>query len=183
MDKTSEIRNILHEKSNAVSLTNFFQKEREFLHQHLLDRKLKIRKFQDAQNVYNRIRVNMNKRGLGFSEFDNKPVFKTNKTLKNTFCSGKIEKSKFPCLTSTLKIRKTYGITNPRRPLQMTNVRIDDYVESFSPSEKRNFIPKKYMTQKQIGIFRFGHPESKSNEAFVCIVAPEKKLSSNAPEI
>ena len=34
-DKTSEIRSILHEKSNAVSLTNFFQKEREFLHQDL----------------------------------------------------------------------------------------------------------------------------------------------------
>ena len=64
----------------------------------------------------------------------------------------------------------------------MTNIRFDNYIESFSPSGKRSFIPKKYMTQKQIGIFRFGHPETQSNEAFVCIVSPEKKLSPNAPE-
>ena len=64
----------------------------------------------------------------------------------------------------------------------MTNVRFDDYIESFSPSENRNIIPKKYMTQKQIDIFRFGHPESQSNESFVCIVTPEKKLSPIAPE-
>ena len=38
------------------------------------------------------------------------------------------------------------------------------------------------MTQKQIGIFKFGHPETQSNEDFVCIVSPEKKLSPNAPE-
>ena len=69
-----------------------------------------------------------------------------------------------------------------RRPLQMTNVRFDDYIESFSLSEKRDFIPKKYMTQKQIRLFRFGHPETQSNEAFVCIVSPKKKLSPNAPE-
>jgi hypothetical protein len=171
-DKISEIKNIQHEKSNAVSLTNFFQKEREFLHQDLLDRELKIRKFQDAQNVYNRIRVNMNRRGLGFSKFDNKPGFKTNNTLNNTFCSGKIEKPKLPFLTSTFKRRKTSGIANPRRTLQMTNVRFDDYVESFSPSEKRNFIPKKYMSQKQIGLFKFGYPETQSDEAFVCIISP-----------
>ena len=70
-DKTSDIRKILHEKSNVVSLTKFFQNEREFLHQDLLDRELKIRKFQDAQNVFNRIRVNMNRRGLGLSLITN----------------------------------------------------------------------------------------------------------------
>ena len=90
----------------------------------------------------------MNRRGLGFSEFDNNPEFKTNKTLKNTLCYGKIEKSKFPGLTSTFKRRKTSETSHLRRPLQMTNVRFDDYIDSFSPSEKRNFIPKKYMTQK-----------------------------------
>ena len=81
-DKIAEVKSILHEKSNVVSLTNVFQREREFLHQDLLDIELKIRKFQDARNVYNRIRVNMNRRELGFSEFDNKPGFKLNKTLK-----------------------------------------------------------------------------------------------------
>ena len=65
----------------------------------------------------------------------------------------------------------------------MTNVKFDDYIESFSPSEKRNFIPEKYMTEKKIGMFRFGHPETQSNEAFICIVSPVKKLSPNAPEI
>ena len=64
----------------------------------------------------------------------------------------------------------------------MTNVKFDDYIDSFSPFEKRDFIPKKYMTQKQIGLFRFGHPETQSIEAFVCIVSPKKKLSPNAPE-
>ena len=64
----------------------------------------------------------------------------------------------------------------------MTNIRFDDYIESFSPSEKRDFIPKKYMTQKQIGLFRFGHPETQINEAFVCIITSEKKLSPDAPE-
>jgi len=173
-EKTSEIRDILHEKSNTVSLTNFFQKEREFLYQDLLDRELKIKKFQDAHNVYNRIRVNVNTRGLGFSEFDNKPGFKTIKDLKNTFCSGKIEKSKFPCLISTFKRRKTSITPHLRRPLHMRNVRFDDYIESFSPSEKRNFIPQKYMTQKQIDIFRFGHTETQSNEAFVCMLHPKR---------
>ena len=64
----------------------------------------------------------------------------------------------------------------------MTNVRFEDYVESFSPSDKRNFIPKKYMTQRQIDLFRFGYLETQSDEAFVCIITPEKKLSLNAPE-
>ena len=90
----------------------------------------------------------MNRRGLGFSEFDNKPEFKTNKTLKKTFCSGKVEKSKFPGLTSTFKRRKTSAISHLRRPLQMINVRFDDYIDSFSPTEKRDFILMKYMTQK-----------------------------------
>ena len=97
--------------------------------------------------------------------------------MKNTFCSGKIEKSKFPCLTSIFKRRKTSANPHLRRPLQMRNVRFDDYFESFSPSEKRNFIPKKYMTQKQIGLFRFDYPETQSDEAFVCITTPEKKIS------
>ena len=64
----------------------------------------------------------------------------------------------------------------------MTNVRFDDYIESFTPSEKRNFIPKKHTTQKQICLFRFGYPETQSDEAFVCIISPEKKLSPDAPE-
>ena len=64
----------------------------------------------------------------------------------------------------------------------MTNVKFVDYVDSFSPSENRDLIPKKYMTQKQIGLFRFCHPETQSNKAFVCIVSPKKKLSPNAPE-
>ena len=123
----------------------------------------------------------MNRTRLGFSEFHNKPRFKSNKTLKNTLCSEKIEKSKFPCLTSTYKSRKTSAVPRLRRPLQMTNVRFDDYIDSFSPSKKRNFIPKKYMTQKQIGIFRFGHLKTQTDEAFVCIVNSEKKLSTNAP--
>ena len=76
-DKIAEVTNILHEKSNVVSLTNVFQKEREFLHED---------QHQDAHNVYNKLRVNMNRRGLGFSEFDNKPAFKSSKTLKNTLC-------------------------------------------------------------------------------------------------
>ena len=38
------------------------------------------------------------------------------------------------------------------------------------------------MTQEQIGIFRFGHLETQTDKAFVCIVTPEKKLSSEAAD-
>ena len=40
-----------HEKCNITSVKEFFQKEREFLHQDVLDRELKIKKFQEAQNI------------------------------------------------------------------------------------------------------------------------------------
>ena len=42
-------------------------------------------------------------------------------------------------------------------------------------------MPKKYMTQEQIDIFRYGHLETQ-DEAFVCIVTYENKLSPNTPE-
>ena len=38
------------------------------------------------------------------------------------------------------------------------------------------------MTQKQIDLFKFGYPETQNDEAFVCIITPEKKLSLDAPE-
>ena len=38
------------------------------------------------------------------------------------------------------------------------------------------------MNQKQIGTFRFGHPEIQTYVAFVCRITPEKKLSLEALE-
>ncbi|KAJ9546895.1 hypothetical protein OSB04_019438 [Centaurea solstitialis] len=67
-NKVNELRKLEHEKSNVVSVKEYFQKEREFLHQDILGREIKIRKFQDAQNSFKKIRVNMSRRGLGFSE-------------------------------------------------------------------------------------------------------------------
>ncbi|KAI3681408.1 hypothetical protein L6452_36203 [Arctium lappa] len=47
-EKIKELRNNESDRLNAISLKNFFQKEREVLHQNLLDRDLLIRKYQDA---------------------------------------------------------------------------------------------------------------------------------------
>ena len=156
-DKVNELKNLEHEKSNVVSVKEYFQKEREFLHQDILDRELKIRKFQDAQNVFKKIRVNLGRRGLGFSEFDNKPNLKTNKTLWNTFKSSKNLRSNIPNTKSIFKRRRLLADSNSRTPLIMTNVAFEDYIDSFSPSEKKDTIPRKFMSQSQKGIFRFGN--------------------------
>ncbi|KAJ9541899.1 hypothetical protein OSB04_028405 [Centaurea solstitialis] len=63
--RDDEIKRLKNERTNVVSIKDFFQKETEFLHQDL-DRELKIMKFQDAQNIFNKIRVNMGRRELGF---------------------------------------------------------------------------------------------------------------------
>jgi hypothetical protein len=183
-NKVTELKKLDHEKSNAVSVKKKFQKEREFLHQDLLDRELKIRKFQDAQSVFERIRVNMGRRGLGFSEYDNKPGFKTKKTLQNTFHSSKNNKIKVSNKLATFKRRKISADSNTRTPLIMTNVSFQDYFKSFSPSEMKDSIPRKYMSQKEIGVFKFGHPETQAHCAFVCLTSfDESLLSSEASEI
>ncbi|KAJ9546486.1 LOW QUALITY PROTEIN: hypothetical protein OSB04_019029 [Centaurea solstitialis] len=60
--KDDEIKRLKNERTNALSVKEFFQIEREFLNRDLFDRELKIRKFQDAQNVFKKIRVNMGRR-------------------------------------------------------------------------------------------------------------------------
>ncbi|KAJ9556923.1 hypothetical protein OSB04_011537 [Centaurea solstitialis] len=75
------------------------------------------------------------------------------------------------------------NVQKSRTPLVFTNVAFEDYIDSFSPSKEKDSIPRKFMSQSQIGIFRFGHSETQENCAFVCIVRPlERKLSSEAPE-
>ncbi|KAJ9538939.1 hypothetical protein OSB04_031672 [Centaurea solstitialis] len=63
-EKNDEIKSLRNERTNALSVKEFFQTEREFLHRDLFDRELKIRKFQDAQNVFKKIRVNMGRREI-----------------------------------------------------------------------------------------------------------------------
>ncbi|KAJ9547435.1 hypothetical protein OSB04_019978 [Centaurea solstitialis] len=58
--------------------------------------------------------IQLLRRGLGFSEFDNKPGFKTKKTLQNTFHSSKGIKSKSPNSLSTFKRRKVSADSNAR---------------------------------------------------------------------
>ncbi|KAJ9557324.1 hypothetical protein OSB04_011938 [Centaurea solstitialis] len=182
-DKVNELRKIKHEMTNVVSVKEFFQKEREFLHEDILDRELKIRKFQDAQNVFKKIRVNMGRRGLGFSEFDSKPGFKTNKSMKDIFKSAKNLRGSITDSKSIFKKRRLMNVQKTSTPLVFTNVTFEDYIDSLSPSEKKNSIQRKFMSQSQMETFRFGQPETQENCAFVCFVRPlERKLSSDAPE-
>ncbi|KAJ9546442.1 hypothetical protein OSB04_018985 [Centaurea solstitialis] len=75
------------------------------------------------------------------------------------------------------------NIQRSSTPLIFTNVAFDDYIDSFSPSMKKTLIPRKFMSQSQMGVFRFGQPETQEDCAFVCIVKPlERKLSSEALE-
>ncbi|KAJ9547463.1 hypothetical protein OSB04_020006 [Centaurea solstitialis] len=180
-DKVYELRKVKHEMSNAVSIKEFFQKEREFLHQDILDRELKIRKFQGYLDV--KIRVNIGRRGLGFLEFDSKPGFKTNKPMKDIFKSTNNLRSSITYYKSIFKKRRLMNVQKSSSPLVFTNVAFEDYIDSFSPSEKKNSIQRKFMSQSQMKIFRFGQPETQKNCAFVCFVRPlERKLSSDAPE-
>ena len=182
-NKVDELRKVEHEKCNVASVKDYFQKEREFLHQDILDRELKIRKFQDAQNVFKKIRVNMGRRGIGFSEFDNKPSFRSNKTLENTFRSSKNLKSNIPDTKSIFKRRRLLVAPDSRTPLIMENVAFEDYIDSFSPSEKKDFIPRNFLRQSQLGIFKFGQPETQEDCAFVCTIRPlERELFSEASE-
>ena len=107
---------------------------------------------------------------------------KRNKTLANILCPGKFMKSGFPNLTSTFKRRRTSEGPHLRNPLMMTYVRYENSTMSSSISKKRDSIPRKYLSKKHIGIFRFGQPETQTQIAFVCMMTSENKLSSEAPE-
>ncbi|KAI3746818.1 hypothetical protein L6452_09259 [Arctium lappa] len=43
-------------------------------------------------------------------------------------------------------------------------------------------ISEKNVLKEKIGLFRFGHPETQTQMDFVCMMIPEKELSSEAPE-
>ncbi|KAJ9562008.1 hypothetical protein OSB04_007168 [Centaurea solstitialis] len=94
--KDDEIKSLKNEKTNALFVKEFFQTEREFLHRDLFDRELRIRKYQDAQNVFNKIRVNMGRRGLGFSKYDNKPSGNSKRSLQTIFKSAQNIRSHVP---------------------------------------------------------------------------------------
>ncbi|KAJ9544992.1 hypothetical protein OSB04_024699 [Centaurea solstitialis] len=70
-----------------------------------------------------------------------------------------------------------------KTPLIFTNVAFEDYIDSFSASEERDSIPRKFVRNDQIGGFEFGLPETQEHSAFFCVVkSAEKELSSEAPE-
>ncbi|KAJ9566532.1 hypothetical protein OSB04_002498 [Centaurea solstitialis] len=153
-EKDDGIKGLKNERTNALSVKEFFQTEREFLHRDLFDRELKIRKFQDAQN----------------------------KSLQTTFKSTQNTRSYVPDSKSIFKRRKVLNKPESKTPLIFTNVALEDYIDSFSPSEKSESIPSKFETQSQLGIFEFGNSSTQENYDFQCIVKPlEKQLSSCAP--
>ncbi|KAJ9544736.1 hypothetical protein OSB04_024443 [Centaurea solstitialis] len=154
-EQKSELKELHHDKSNVVSLKNFFQKEREFLHQDLLDRAMKIKNFRDAQNVFERLKVNMGRRGLGFSEYDNISKSTLETPLYKTIKVSKAKKSKESLHLASFKRRRISLDSQAKTPLLMKNVSFQDYFKSFSPLVMKNSVPKKYMTQREIRIFRF----------------------------
>ncbi|KAI3729859.1 hypothetical protein L6452_18530 [Arctium lappa] len=158
------------------------EKEREALHRDLFDKNLKIKRYQDAQKVTEKVNTQIGRRGIGFDDIDPYTGDKRNKSLANIFCVGKSLNPSLPNLLSTFKRRKTSEEPHLRNPLLMVDTWYENNNLPSSFLSKRNYIPKKYLPQKQIGIFRFGHPETQTQMAFVCMMTPEKELSSEAPE-
>ncbi|KAJ9544298.1 hypothetical protein OSB04_024005 [Centaurea solstitialis] len=56
-----------------------------------------------------------------------------------------------------------------KTPLIFTNVAFEDYIHSFSPSEKRDSILRKFVKQSQLGVFEFGKPKTQEDCAFSVI--------------
>ncbi|KAJ9544260.1 hypothetical protein OSB04_023967 [Centaurea solstitialis] len=164
--------------------TRFFQMFTEAQNNFVnLEKSSKEKLLKVNKELEDKIRANMGRRGLGFSEFDSKPGFKSNKSLKDVFKSTNNLRSNIIDSKSIFKKRRLMNIQKSSTPLIFTNVSFDDYIDSFSPSEKKNFIPRKFMSQSQMGVFRFGQPETQEDCAFVCIIKPlERELSFEAPE-
>ncbi|KAI3692973.1 hypothetical protein L6452_32799 [Arctium lappa] len=181
-EKVKELKKCESDHLNAISLKNFFQKEREALHRDLFDRDLKIKRYQDAQKVTEKVNTQIGRRGIGFDDIDPYTGNKRNKSLANIFCVGKSLNPSLPNLLSTFKRRKTSEEPHLRNPLLMIDTWYENNNLPSSLSSKRNFIRRKYLSQKQIGIFRFGHPETQTQMAFICLMTPKKELSSEAPE-
>ncbi|KAJ9547151.1 LOW QUALITY PROTEIN: hypothetical protein OSB04_019694 [Centaurea solstitialis] len=109
----------------------------------------------------------MGRRGLGFSEYDNIPKSTLKTPLYKTFKFSKAKKSKESLHLASFKRRRKSMDSHSRTPLSMKNVSFQDYFKSFSPLVMKNSIPKKYMTQKEIGIFWFGYPETQALYAYI----------------
>ncbi|KAJ9552812.1 hypothetical protein OSB04_016857 [Centaurea solstitialis] len=181
--KNDEIKNLRNERTNALSVKEFFQTERESLHRDLFDRELKIRKFQDAQNVFKKIRVNMGRRGLGFSECEHASSSNPRKSLQTIFRSAQNIRSHVPDSKSVFKRRKMLNKPESKTPLIFTNVAFEDYIDSFSPSEKSESVTKNLVSQSQLGIFEFGNSSTQEECDFQFSVQTfEKKLSPGASE-
>ncbi|KAI3715212.1 hypothetical protein L6452_22184 [Arctium lappa] len=175
-EKVKELKKCESDHLNAISLKNFFQKEREALHRDLFDRDLKIKKYQDAQKITEKVNTQIGRRGIGFDDVDPYTGNKRNKSFVNIFCVGKSLKPSLPNLLSTFKRRKTSEEPHLRNPLLMVDTWYENNNLPSSLSSKRNSIPKKYLSQKQIRIFRFAHPETQTQMDFVCMMTPEKEF-------
>ncbi|KAI3692681.1 hypothetical protein L6452_32502 [Arctium lappa] len=181
-DKVKELKNSESDRLNAISLKYFFQKEREVLHQDFFNRDLLIKRYEDAQKVHEKVNTQIGRRGIGFDDIDPYTGNKRNKSLANIFCPGQFLKPSLPNLLSTFKRRITSEGPHLRKPLQMLNVWYENNDLPSALPSKRKSIPKKYLSQKQIGVFKFGHPETQTQMDFMCMMVPKKELSSDAPE-
>ncbi|KAJ9546881.1 hypothetical protein OSB04_019424 [Centaurea solstitialis] len=178
-EKNDEIKNLRNERTNALSVKEFFQTERESLHRDLFDKELKIRKFQDAQNVFKKIRVNMGRRGLGFFECEHASSSNPRKSLQTIFRSAQNIRSHEPDSKSVFKRRKMLNKPESKTPLIFTNVAFED----FSPSKKSGSVTKNLVSQSQLGIFEFGNSSTQEDCDFQFTVQPfEQKLSPCASE-
>ncbi|KAJ9562027.1 hypothetical protein OSB04_007187 [Centaurea solstitialis] len=171
-----ELKELHHEKSNAISLKNFFQKEREFLHQDLLYRAMKIKNFRNAQNVFERLKVNMGRRGLGFLEYHNIPKSTLKTPLYKSFKVSKAMKSKESLHLASFKRRWISLDSHARTPLLMKNVSFQDFF-TFSNEE---FYSKEVRGSKrdrnlQVWI-------SRDSSLYACIDSDPDKESFLSPD-
>ncbi|KAI3715213.1 hypothetical protein L6452_22185 [Arctium lappa] len=81
-EKVKELKKCESDCLNAISLKNVFQKEREALHRDLFDRDLKIKKYQDAQKITEKVNTQIGRRGIGFDDVDPYTGNKRNKSFK-----------------------------------------------------------------------------------------------------
>ncbi|KAJ9557109.1 hypothetical protein OSB04_011723 [Centaurea solstitialis] len=98
--------------------------------------------------VANPLRVNMGRRGLGFSLYDCNPSFKSKKPLQSIFRSAKNIRSNVSDSKSIFKRRRLMSGSKSKTPLIFTNVAFEGYIDSFSPSKERNSIPRRFIRQK-----------------------------------
>ncbi|KAI3746508.1 hypothetical protein L6452_08942 [Arctium lappa] len=166
--KEEEVKKSEYERLNSIALTKFFQKEREILHQSLDRQNLRIKRYVNAQSVFDKIKTQMDSQGLGFNELNSfNGLEKT--SLSSTFCIGKVQSSEDPSLNNFKRMKTSEG--SKARALNFKNTKyseVKDIKESVlqikeETSEVHFTKPQSYDSKE---IFRFDALISSESETF-----------------